>query len=193
MTSPLTVYVLGSSGSGKTNLLRQLGCMCETGTLLTRPTHDAPTQGQEVHSLVLEAPQKKAASCTVELRELGGEMAPVWEKFIRSWQNSLKGNSGAKSALIFLVDALSPHLLPMAPVMFSSLKGSDGACRGWPTAVLLNKALAKNAMTEAELEFFLSMDACSDAQLLVVDSWNGLGLGDVMEWLSSAALSQPTP
>ncbi|ESL06871.1 hypothetical protein TRSC58_05448 [Trypanosoma rangeli SC58] len=189
MKNSLIVYVLGPSGSGKTNLLRQLSCMCENGTLQARPIHDAPTQGQEVHSLVIKAPQQKALPRTVELREVGGELASLWERFIRSWQNSIKDKDGAQPALIYLVDALSPHLLPMASVMFSILKGSGGACRDWPTVVLLNKALAKNAMTEEELGFFLPVETCKNTQLFAVDSWNGLGLGDVMKWLISVAFS----
>ncbi|ESS65656.1 ADP-ribosylation factor-like protein 16 [Trypanosoma cruzi] len=189
MPSPLTVYVLGSPASGKTSLLRQLSCMCENGTLRTRPIHDAPTKGQEVYSLLIQAPQPKALSCTVEIRELGGEMAPVWEKFIQSFMNSIKSKDGPNCALMFFVDALSPHLLPLASVMLSRLKGSDGVCQNWPTVVLLSKALAMNAMTEEELWFFLPADTCKNIQVLSVDSWNGLGLGDVLAWLSGVASS----
>ncbi|KEG12760.1 ADP-ribosylation factor-like protein 16 [Trypanosoma grayi] len=189
MSNSLNMYVLGPSASGKTGLLRQLRCMCENGTLMTQPAHDVPTKGQEIHSLIVHAPQKKNVFCTVELCELGGEMSPVWEKFIRSRLGLAKDKNDQRCALMFVVDALAPHLLPLASVLFQRLKCFDGLCREWPAVVVLNKVAARNAMTEGELEFFIPTASYEATQVLCVDSWNGHGIGDLMKWVNSVAFS----
>ncbi|KAH9597817.1 hypothetical protein LSM04_001603 [Trypanosoma melophagium] len=189
MSKTPIVYVLGPSASGKTSLLQQLCRMCESNTINSRPVHYPSTRGQDVYSVDLHAPKQKNVSCRVEFRELGGEMATLWERFVEIPMKSTRPECKPKCALIFLVDALTPHLLPQSSILFTKLKSIDGVCREWPTIVLLNKVAARNAITEKEVDFIFSGVGCEKTQIFCVDSWNGLGLGDVVEWIKDVAFS----
>ncbi|AAZ12527.1 Miro-like protein, putative [Trypanosoma equiperdum] len=187
MSGRLIIYVLGPTSSGKTSLVQQLVSMSEAGALLTQCTHQVPTKGQELRTIIVESPKGKDTSRTVELRELGGDMAPMWEKFIEARLNSTGREMNNRFGLMLVVDSLAPHLLPLAQVTIAKLKGSEGLCRDWPVAVLLNKAAGRNAVTTKEAMFFLSAIPIEGIKYLAIDSWNGLGLMDVMTWLRSFA------
>ncbi|KAG8340536.1 hypothetical protein ERJ75_000745100 [Trypanosoma vivax] len=189
MSGSLTMYVLGPPSSGKTSLLNQIQSINNDGCLLTRPSHDAPTKGQVVHILTLQSPENENVYCTAELRELGGEMTSMWEKFIKGKINSAQTSGRGRYALMFVVDALAPHMLPISSIMLARLKGCDGVCRDWPLVVLLNKVVARNTLTEEEVRFFLLTPGLEGVRILSVDSWNGLGLADAMAWIRSVAFS----
>nr|CCC91574.1 conserved hypothetical protein [Trypanosoma congolense IL3000] len=188
MSESLTIYVVGPTSSGKTTLLRQLISMSNDDVLLIDQAHPVPTKGQELHTLTVKSAENKGSFRTVELRELGGDMAPLWENFI-SMRLRSAGNNPHRFALMFVVDALSSHLLPLAYITFAKLRDDKGVCKDWPALILLNKVTGGNAMTRREADFFLPTVADDGVELLAVDSWNGVGLMDTLMWIRKFAFS----
>lgn len=180
--APTAVYVLGTEGGGKSDLIHQLLRLC-AGEIDTRPAKLPPTTGQSIHKIAL------GAGAGVELRELGGSMLPTWESFLKARVEreaaAQEGGGGTLFRLVFVVDVAAPHQLAAARYAFQWLKTSaGGVCRAWPTAVVLQKCAAPGAVTVPEVAALLGLRSVADAELFEVDSWNGLGHGDVLDWLT---------
>ncbi|KAK7196014.1 hypothetical protein NESM_000534800 [Novymonas esmeraldas] len=181
------VYVLGTESSGKSDLVRQLEYLSQ-GHVRTTPTVCTPTMGQEVTELRLQ-PSPRAGEVVLELRELGGSLMNAWESFIES--RKAKDGAAAETtfALLYVVDGIAPQQLPLASVMYRYLThGTKAACARWPCIIAVQKCAGVNAVTAEEVHsFFLDdADAAPCLGVLEVDSWNGVGLGDVMKHLESA-------
>lgn len=151
----------------------------------TAPRKLAATTGQSIVKLGFMANEKDSAR--LELRELGGSMLPVWESFLRGHlARDAESSSRGTFALMFVVDAASPCQLTVARYALQWVRTSfDAPCRSWPTAIVVQKSAAPNAVTSAEVLDALDIDS-SDAEGMVVfevDSWNGLGVGDVLSWM----------
>lgn len=184
--SPVVVYVLGAESSGKTDLVRQLEHL-SAGRLRTAPTKCTPTVGQEVSSLTVAVDGGKRL--TMEVRELGGAIVNMWENFIAS--RKAKDTAAGETAflLLYVVDAAAPHLLPLASTMFRYLtQGSEAVCWRWQTLVVLQKCACVDAMTKTEVtEYFADGDGRTTLCVVEADSWNGVGVGDVLQWLTDVA------
>ncbi|KPA77143.1 hypothetical protein ABB37_07074 [Leptomonas pyrrhocoris] len=182
----IVVYVLGAESSGKTDLVRQLEYLSK-GKLLSVPTKCAPTMGQEVSALTVSASGGKRA--TMELRELGGSVVNTWESFIVSRKIKKTAAVKTKFFLLYVVDAAAPHQLPLASTVFRYLtEGSEATCAGWRALVVLQKCASADAMTQEEVKDYFADGKRREALCAVeADSWNGVGIGDVLQWLAEAA------
>lgn len=180
------VYVLGTESSGKTDLVRQLEFL-SAGKLRSVPTKCTPTMGQEVSSLVATTSSGKRV--TMELHELGGSVVNTWESFITSRKAKETATEKTTFALLYVVDATAPHQLPLASTMFRYLtEGQEAACAGWRGLIVLQKCASIDAMTETEVRDFFADGEHRDTLCVVeTDSWNGVGIGDVLQWLADAA------
>ncbi|KPI86248.1 hypothetical protein ABL78_4674 [Leptomonas seymouri] len=182
----LVAYVLGTESSGKTDLVRQLEYLSK-GQLCSAPTKCTPTMGQEVSTLAVVASGGKRV--TMELRELGGSVINVWESFIASRKAKDTAVEKTTFFLLYVVDATAPHQLPLASSMFRYLtEGSGAVCADWRTLVVLQKCSSVNAMTKEEARDYFADGERQNALCAVeTDSWNGVGIGDVQQWLADAA------
>jgi hypothetical protein len=180
------VYVLGTESSGKTDLVRQLEYLSK-GQLRCAPTKSTPTMGQEVSTLTVTASERENA--TMEMRELGGSMVNTWASFIASRKAKDSVGVTTRFLLLYVVDATAPHQLPLASTMFRYLtQGSEAVCAGWGALVVLQKCASVDAMTVAEVKDFFADASHRDALcVLAADSWNGVGLGDVLKWCAMSA------
>ncbi|CAD2220357.1 hypothetical protein AGDE_00083 [Angomonas deanei] len=117
-------------------------------------------------------------------------MINSWEKFI---VNKLKSNKGppVRCFLLFVVDAIAPHNLCKAVMSLMSLKEkARGVCHSWPTLIALQKCAAPRSLTVGETrQLFLAPEYEETTRLIEVDSWNGIGLEDVAEWVREVTAS----
>ncbi|KRT83585.1 ADP ribosylation factor [Oryctes borbonicus] len=74
---------LGPTGSGKTSLLRKLQCV----NVVDETTTAVPTVGTNIFHL-------RRGNIHIEIRELGGVMAPIWPKYF-----------GGTNKIMYVVDA----------------------------------------------------------------------------------------
>ncbi|EPY37235.1 ADP-ribosylation factor-like 16 [Strigomonas culicis] len=122
-------------------------------------------------------------ACSVEVREVGGLMVNSWEKFIKSKVSGTDGKA-ARYALLFVVSASAPQQLPLSISAFQLLKGCDGVCAEWPALIVVQKAGMPHVMSLPEVKQLVIDGALvQDTSIMEVDSWNGIGLGDVHVWL----------
>lgn len=181
----VVVYILGTESSGKTDLVRQLEYLSK-GSLRSVPTKCTPTMGQEVGELTVAT--SAAKRITMELRELGGSVVNTWESFIASRKE--KDTEAAKTTflLLYVVDGAAPHQLPLASTMFCYLtRGSEAVCVDWRTLVVVQKCACVDAMPKSEVRDYFANGERRDALCVVeADSWNGVGIGDVLTWLADA-------
>ncbi|KAG5509664.1 hypothetical protein GH5_05520 [Leishmania sp. Ghana 2012 LV757] len=175
------VYVLGTESCGKTDLIRQLEYLSQ-GLVRTIPAACTPTSGQEVVEMSIRSPVGQG-KVTVEVRELGGSLVNIWESFIESRKAKDGGSSNTGFLLLYVVDGVAPHQLPLASAMFRYLtQGCHAPCAGWSALIAVQKCASANAVTAQEvLSFFLDeAEAPSNVDVVEVDSWNGIGVGDVL-------------
>lgn len=179
-------YVLGTESCGKTDLVHQLEFLTQ-GLVRTVPTACTPTTGQEVTELNIRSPAGKG-KVTVEVRELGGSLVNTWESFIESRKARDGGSGDTLFLLIYVVDGVAPHQLPLASTMFRYLtQGRHAPCAGWPTLIAVQKCASVNAVTAEEVRsFFLDeVEAPANVDVVEVDSWNGIGAGDVLRGIEA--------
>lgn len=185
---PQTVaYVLGTESCGKTDLVRKVESFAK-GKLSRVPLKCTPTMGQEVTQLDFALSRKETAS--IELRELGGSVVNTWESFIASRKAKDTPTDKTTYFVVYVVDATAPHQLPLAATMFRYLlRGSEAVCAGWKSVIVLQKCASMNTMTKQEVVGFFEGGQCVDTQsLMEVDSWNGVGIGDLYLSLESIAI-----
>ncbi|CAM37475.1 conserved hypothetical protein [Leishmania braziliensis MHOM/BR/75/M2904] len=185
MLSSVT-YVLGTESCGKTDLVRQLEYLSQ-GVVRTVPTSCTPTMGQEVTVLTIRSPAGEG-KVTVEVRELGGSLVNVWESFIESRKAKEIGGGSTAFLLLYVVDGVAPHQLPLASTMFRYLtQGRHAPCAGWSTLIAVQKCASVNAVTAEEVRgFFLDeVSTQSNVDVVEVDSWNGIGAGDVLRGIEA--------
>lgn len=183
MTEPSVIlYVLGTEGSGKTDLVRQLTYLCD-GVVRTHPAKSTPTMGQDI--TVWHVDQEGGAKRGVEVRELGGCVVSSWESFISSRVEKDAAGAVPVYALLFVVDAAAVHQLCLAIAMLKALTCEGGVCSEWGTLIVLQKSAVAHALTSGEVWELIApcSPLASKVSVLVADSWNGFGLGDVLDWV----------
>ncbi|GET87029.1 hypothetical protein, conserved [Leishmania tarentolae] len=179
--SSSVAYVLGTESCGKTDLVHQLEYLSR-GLVRTAPTACTPTIGQEVTELSIRSLTGEGR-VTVEVRELGGSLVNTWESFIESRKAKDGSNGSTAFLLIFVVDGVAPHQLPLASTIFRYLtQGCQAPCTGWPKLIVVQKCASAHAITAEEVRsFFLDdVEAQANVDVIEVDSWNGIGAGDML-------------
>lgn len=179
--SQVVAYVLGTESSGKSDLVRQVENLSK-GEISRIPVKCTPTMGQEVTTLNFTSGKMHTS---LELRELGGSVVNTWESFIVSRKAKDTSKDPTTFCMVYVVDATAPHQLPLAAMMYRYLmEGSEAVCAGWKSVIVLQKCASLNAMTKEEALTFFRGEGCEDAHLVMeVDSWNGVGIGDVLRCL----------
>jgi energy-coupling factor transporter ATP-binding protein EcfA2 len=191
--------------------------ICRPSSLVTAPTTgqeidvlpmgEAPLRGPSTSlskkdEALLAAEKGKTL---VTLHEIGGRMAAAWPRFIASRLSQRhtsgvlphsNGACGRDSALIFVIDGAAPWQLPFAVVELGNLLvGDTGA---WSHVLIaINKrylpSSAPLALFEEYLCFLPMLHRCGSTcvSILEIDTWNGLGLGDVWEWVRTCCAANP--
>lgn len=176
MSPSNVLYVLGSESSGKSSVIHRILEMANR-QIYAAPPKARPTTGQDVHSCFLRD------NVPLEIRELGGSMAPFWDQFI---QSSCKHDKGAHHALVYVVDATAPHQLSESTTRFLQLVNiSNSFHTQWPVQVVLHKIHSPNAVTKEDL--LLILGGVHPPVILEVDAWTGFGVGDMFRWLRDVA------
>ena len=99
--------ILGTSGCGKSLLIKSLAANAEPGTV-TKHAASVPTTGSNivnVQKVKGEGAQDQPPD-VVSIREIGGTMAPIWKNMVES----------GKTQIIYCVDASAPEKIGNATI-----------------------------------------------------------------------------
>ncbi|WIA21560.1 hypothetical protein OEZ85_000755 [Tetradesmus obliquus] len=185
-----TVLTVGLQGSGKSVLLGQIAAHHARRTPLLQgpgsaaavaplpPPDTMPTTGTEL----LKLPPVKGGLLPrgVILREVGGQMQPIWHHYYEE-----------AAAVLFVVDAAQPsRLADSAMLLFDLLQ--DPQLQDKPMCVLLNKRDQPDALSQSQLDTVLRLHDLrlshpGRLQVLAVSGLCGQGLSELMKWLAAAA------
>ncbi|KAF6263824.1 ADP-ribosylation factor family-domain-containing protein [Scenedesmus sp. NREL 46B-D3] len=137
-----------------------------------------PTTGTEL----LKLPPVKAGLLPrgLILREVGGQMQPIWHHYYDE-----------AAAVLFVVDAAQTSSLADAAMLLFDLL-QDQHLQGKPLCVLLNKRDRPGALSQSQLDGALRLHDLrlshpGRLQVLVASGLYGQGLPDIMKWLAAAA------
>lgn len=190
------LFVVGDESSGKTTLIKQLAALAK-GLLIHTPSKPQPTTGRNSSHLTVWQETKISfgkpllSPVHIEILELGGSISSCWESFLCNSSQATRNGVPPFCALLYVIDATRIHCLPSSTIRFLQLTQppGDACCGKWPSLVVINKSTAPHAFSLNDLSYFLpssSESGCfcrSSPSVLEVDSWQGLGMGDVLEWV----------
>eukprot|EP00672_Neobodo_designis_P011226 CAMPEP_0174856680 /NCGR_PEP_ID=MMETSP1114-20130205/36164_1 /TAXON_ID=312471 /ORGANISM="Neobodo designis, Strain CCAP 1951/1" /LENGTH=302 /DNA_ID=CAMNT_0016091485 /DNA_START=46 /DNA_END=954 /DNA_ORIENTATION=+ len=119
---------------------------------------------------------------TVSIKEFGGAMAPVWPR--------LMAGSDCGRALIFVIDASNPTMLPTSAIELLELFASEQAgCLSWKVLILINKITMPSALHPNDVAGLCCLPQLqqahpdADIAVLACDTWSGEGLDHVLRWV----------
>lgn len=173
--------VLGPEGSGKTLLLRKLkehsgktqSKEYEAGIVGEETLeHTMPTVGVNLEHLALS----NGNTCTA--REIGGQMAPLWE------------NAYAKcTMIIYVVDSSNRAQVSASTVLFLDLLSSDKT-REKPILLFFNKIDLPLGLGLQEYKSVMRLEdilthATQNIVVISGSGWTGEGIDDVLKWISN--------
>lgn len=123
-----------------------------------------------------------ATDMVVSIKEFGGAMAPVWPR--------LMAGSDCGKALIYVLDASNPTMLPTAAIELLELFASEQAgCLEWKVLVVINKVCMPAAMHPNDVAALCCLPQlqqahpAADIAVVAVDTWSGEGLDFVLRWV----------
>lgn len=173
MFTPIKVLVIGAEGTGKSLLIKELNCMSSSDI---QTNHDSipstvPTVGSNIVNISMKNLQ-------VELREIGGSMAPIWKNYYED-----------ANAIIFVIDK-SNHFQNSASCMLLLSALSNSKIDGKPVLILLNNSDWQCNILSSELRNILRIDdiiKTSNCDLVFQECScvSRHGLTDVIKWLEA--------
>lgn len=133
------ILLLGPTGSGKSTLLKLL-----TQDSKQKPSKNefvelpslTPTVGLNINNISLGKRHH------VEVRELGGSMAPLWKSYYAN-----------ASGIIFVIDSSNPHRAAAASLQLREVL----SCK-LPTIIILNKCDVLSATSINEMKYILQLN-----------------------------------
>jgi len=162
------VLLLGCEGAGKTLLCRHLQKLGSNDANAKLQTNTQPSIGVET----LEVPH---ASRSIEFREVGGTMQPVWNSYFEGC-----------SAIVLVADSSKSHAAVSAAVELAEVLRSPTASNK-RVLLLLNKRDAVGALPEGSLRQLIglpAMEAAAGDRLSVqlASALSGDGLLQLLDW-----------
>ncbi|KAF6039433.1 ARL16 [Bugula neritina] len=166
------ILLVGSTSSGKTLFAKQLQEYVTKGSVL--PESDIlttiPTVGTNMSTLQIS---RKDA---VDIRELGGSMAPIWRKYYKN-----------ADSVVFLVDKSNPQQLSAASILLFDML-TDHLLTDVPFLVVWNKIDSRNCMSSGYIKNILDLDLIKNYASQKIDSVEcssvtGEGFGSIVTWL----------
>ena len=169
------VLVLGAEGTGKTLLLKRIQNLAENGVDGCKDFESVPSTVSTIGTNIAVAVLSKRK---VNLRELGGAMAPIWKNYFDE-----------AHAVIFLIDVSNNIQVSASTILLYDVLGSDNLAK-MPVLLLLNKADLSSSLTIQELKFILRLPdlkrlASQSIKVVECSLKSGMGMQDIREWLQS--------
>ncbi|XP_068119792.1 ADP-ribosylation factor-like protein 16 [Hyperolius riggenbachi] len=166
------VLVLGSSGVGKTLLMKRLQKLCSRDSSdLRDPPPTQPTVGTNLTDLTIHRTR-------VTVREVGGSMGPIWSSYYNDCQ-----------AVLFVVDAANPFQVSASCTQLLSVLSAP-ALASVSVLIIFNKVDQPCCMSLVEMKSLFRLDdivACAKQPIKVMETsaLEGTGLQEVLQWLHS--------
>ncbi|XP_030645802.1 ADP-ribosylation factor-like protein 16 [Chanos chanos] len=165
--------LLGTTGVGKTLLLKRLQKLCQRDvpTELGEPPVTLPTVGTNLTDLTLK--KKK-----MTVRELGGCMGPIWHSYYKDC-----------SSVIFVVDSANIMQISSSCIQLLSVLSAE-PLQNASVLVLFNKRDLPCTMSLVEMKAVFRIDdiiasAPQKITTFEVSARSGHGLQHVLNWLDS--------
>lgn len=184
--------MIGPSNSGKTSLLYRLKWLSrnrahpnedkkgrdKSDTELPVLPATLPTVGTNIETLVLPNAEGTGPA-TIQLREKGGAMAPVWSSYYSD-----------AACFLFVIDSSDPYRLSASTVLLLEALGHP-KIQGKPGAVVFNKNDLKGALSFSDISMIMRLDdvLCSSNINLSVFHTSAAtndGVSEVLQWIESA-------
>lgn len=168
--------LIGPAGTGKTLLLKTLQTgnyhVSKGSTVEARDDVPAtiPTTGTNLINIVVH--KKKE----VTVRELGGSMGPIWNKYYKD-----------VDAILFMVDVSNRCQISAACIQLLEML-SHPHTGSTPVLLLLNKKDVSSGMSRSEMEWLLRLEetlkqATQKITIMETSGKTGLGLDRVSRWI----------
>eukprot|EP00128_Syssomonas_multiformis_P010376 Colp12_sorted_trinity150504_noHs@34644 len=165
-----SALLLGPSGAGKTLLVRQLRSLC-AAKKANEPfsPNTVPTVGADLHEI-------NDGKRTFSIRELGGAMAPVWEKYFKDC-----------STIIYLLDMANMVKLSEGIVNLMEVLAHEETA-SLPVLLFLNKTDVPGHLTRSHLNTVLRLDdlllqATQKITIIAGSAMDQSGVYDIVTWL----------
>eukprot|EP00879_Flechtneria_rotunda_P011623 GHRR01012141.1.p1 GENE.GHRR01012141.1~~GHRR01012141.1.p1 ORF type:complete len:217 (+),score=72.96 GHRR01012141.1:182-832(+) len=185
-----TILLVGMESAGKSLLLQKLSAYCKakaSGTSHTAtsapatPKPTSPTLGTE---LVQLPAVQRLLSTPLMIREVGGQMRPIWHNYYSE-----------AVAVVFVVDAAAPSALAEATMeLFELLQ--HPTLHAKPLCVVLSKCDAPSRLSRGQLDAAMRLH---DLQLQhpgrlhvqAASAATGAGVRQLTQWLAAVVLTAP--
>ena len=185
--------MIGPCNSGKTSLLYRLKWLSrnrghlnedkkgidKADTELPVLPATLPTVGTNIETLVFPNAER-ASPTTIQLREKGGAMAPVWASYYSD-----------AACFLYVIDASDPHRLSASTVLLLEVLGHP-KMQGKLGAIVFNKNDVKGALSVSDMSTVMRLDdvLCTSSSNLSVFHTSAAtcdGVEEVLQWIESAA------
>ena len=186
--------MIGPDNSGKTSLLHRLkwlsrnfGChngenrtvIAEASTELPPLPPTLPTIGTNIETLAFSKSSEGASPVAIQLREKGGEMAPVWATYYND-----------AACFLYVIDASDPQRLSASTVLLLEVLGHP-KMQGKQGAIVFNKKDIKGALPLSEISAVMRLGdilqtSRSNLSVFHTSAATCDGVDEVLQWIKSA-------
>jgi ADP-ribosylation factor-like protein 3 len=171
-----SVVVLGMEAAGKSLLVGKLRDICNGGAAHSDSkyvTDSTPTIGVEMDTLTTCKPRAKI---TFEIRELGGIMVQLWQKYFEEC-----------GVLVYVIDMAQVMQISATCVELYNVL-ADPRMNGVPTLLFLNKMDLDTGFTRSVLDGLLRLPDLQRSAKQKIDviegsAATGQGVDEVLDWL----------
>ena len=185
--------IVGPQFSGKTSLLNRLKWLNKRAAAKGKKNEKEdrkelpelpaflPTVGTNIGTLTFDAGEsKKAPTYSVQLRESGGAMAPVWNKYYDD-----------AAMFMFVLDGSNPYRLSAATILLLEVLG-DAKMKDKPAAVVFNKTDIDPVLSFNEMTAIMRMNdivkSQKDLSVFQTSSLLCEGVQELLDWVESKSI-----
>ena len=180
---------MGPQSSGKTSLLNRLKWLNKCSKTvkekqaapekneLPELTAFLPTSGTNISTLTFEVKKSKKPACAIQLRESGGSMAPIWNKYYED-----------AAMFMFVLDGSNPYRLSAATMLLLEVLGHP-KMKDKPCAVVFNKKDVESVLSFGEMAAIMRMDdivrSQKDVTVFQTSALKCEGIQELLDWICS--------